>query len=134
MPTEINLPTKTTQDSIKVETDKIQSIKNDTTSILGNFPISGGTDWSETIPKLAGSESGSASNTIIDITGSGYLFSITSVNTSNVNNNVYIDGVLIGNFKASYSSGVSGVFRFNNSLKVVSDTQSRWVMVGYSLE
>jgi hypothetical protein len=131
---EINLPTKAQQDSIKAETDKIQSIKNDTTSILGNFPISGGTDWGKTIPKIAGSESGSASTTILDITGSGYLFSVTSVNTSNVNNNVYIDGVLVGNFKAGYYAGVFGVFRFNNSLRIVSDTQSRWVMVGYSLD
>jgi len=43
---EINLPTKATQDAIKLQTDKIGDVQTKVTDIQNQFPISGGTDWS----------------------------------------------------------------------------------------
>lgn len=90
---EIHLPTKATQDSIKTETDKIQSVRNDTQFIKNQFPISGGTDFSDGIPKFLGAvTTNSVGVTAVSVQGSGILVAISNTNSGANFISIDIDG------------------------------------------
>lgn len=96
---EISLPTKATQDAIK----------QDTTNILSQFPISGGTDWSKYSPIQNSSQvvlPGTSTTNILNITGSGYLdiaFMLQIASPGNIRLKVTIDGQVV-----HHSGGVIG--------------------------
>jgi hypothetical protein len=107
---EINLPTKGTQDAIK----------QDTTNILGQFPISGGIDWASKSVATSSEINGSMTGyTSINITGSGYLVALNNDSNNVVNVSVQIDGGDIYNVVlTTYSSVTIYPVRFNQSLQV----------------
>lgn len=126
---EIQLPTKNTQDSIK----------QDTINILSNFPISGGTDFSKQIPKLAGTVfTGESAYTILDVTGSGMLTNLTSTDSISKTVSIVVDGVILGGGKFNINGLLNfGLFiYFSQSLKVMCarSSEAENIKVFYSLE
>lgn len=116
---EINLPTKAGQDSIK----------QDTTNILSQFPISGGTDFSVMSQNITRASSNPTTHVeFLSVTGSGYLNSISQqVDSGGVGYvQITVDGVVVFDNALAARNGVSLslMLRFNQSLVIKHKTNS----------
>lgn len=142
---EINIPSAEKQDQIKEETDKIQGVKDNTDYIRGQFPldVSGGTDWSTTQGFFTYEEGtqGNTRDTLLDITGSGYLISILNKGTTSIYYGIDIDNGTIKipesryGFRVPSNQSISLFIRFNQSLRIGSTTDSsRSTMISYILD
>ncbi len=128
---EISLPTKATQDSIKIQTDKIQSVKDDTSFIRAQFPISGGTNFHNALVKpMIKVVDVPAGRVLLDVSGRGFLHYL-EVSSKNSSYNAYavaeIDGVEVASFSgrgATKSIYSVGVIPFSRSLKIFVRSES----------
>ena len=122
-------------------------IKQDTTGILGNFPISGGTDWSGKTAKTSGGNAYQTSySTILSVTGSGYLNAIHySAGSYYPEIPVFIDGIEYAGINKPINFGstsihtfVLGNARFNSSFEIKIDdnnlSHSKYAQVSYILD
>lgn len=104
---------------IKVDTT---AIKSDTAAILANFPISGGTNWDDltTIVTKSGLSVGGNGNIVLEVNGSGYLFSITGsyspTSTTNMQVELFIDGKHVTGIEQRHD--FTCLLKFNTSLVV----------------
>ena len=124
---EINLPTKTMQDSIK----------GDTTSILNQLPSIAGTDFSKLKPILSGySTEATTKSMVLSVTGKGMIHSIMPDRNDMIH--ITIDGVPLmrNNELWSVQSGetISLLIPFNKSFVIKGmDNYSAYHRVLYSI-
>jgi len=106
----------------------LDAVKTDTTSILSNFPISGGTDWSTKTPGMSTQTlSSNYSNTLVDITGSGYLVAIFNNTGNGTDISIKVDGGAsfwkrIALMSSSANASFPFFIRFETSLLVTASS------------
>lgn len=117
---EIHLPTKATQDSIK----------QDTNNILSNFPISGGTDFFEGNFHSSQAGGNRGNNMILDVNGKGILTHLSYNYTSTPEFTIEVDGGDIIRIVLGSRSTSSPFIPFKTSLKVYSESSTKYSSAG----